>query len=51
MFRRGLPREATDALLAGEGVLGSEILCDFINASAGSPHTAAYYFFIGFRAK
>ena len=36
-FRRGLLRDAIDALLAGEGTLGREILRDFINATAGFP--------------
>jgi hypothetical protein len=31
-FRRGLMRDAIEALLAGENALGREILRDFINA-------------------
>jgi hypothetical protein len=36
-FRRGLLRDAIDALLAGEGTLGREILRDFINATDRHP--------------
>lgn len=36
-FRRGLLRDAVDALLAGETALGREILRDFINATIGFP--------------
>jgi DNA-binding phage protein len=36
-FRRGLLRDAIDALLAGETALGREILRDFINATIGFP--------------
>ena len=36
-FRRGLLRDAIEALLAGEGDLGREILRDFINATLGFP--------------
>ena len=39
-FRRGLLRDAIDALLAGEGDLGREILRDFINATIGFPTLA-----------
>ena len=36
-FRRGLLRDAIEALLAGEEALGREILRDFINATMGFP--------------
>lgn len=36
-FRRGLLRDAIEALLAGEMALGREILRDFINATLGFP--------------
>jgi DNA-binding phage protein len=36
-FRRGLLSDAIEALLAGEGDLGREILRDFINATLGFP--------------
>jgi hypothetical protein len=39
-FRRGLLRDAIDALLAGEGALDREILRDFINATIGFPELA-----------
>jgi DNA-binding phage protein len=39
-FRRGLLRDAIEALLAGEGALGREILRDFINATVGFPELA-----------
>ena len=39
-FRLGLLRDAIDALLAGEGALGREILRDFINATVGFPTLA-----------
>jgi DNA-binding phage protein len=39
-FRRGLLRDAIDALLAGETALGREILRDFINATIGFPELA-----------
>ncbi len=39
-FRRGLLRDAIEALLAGEGGLGREILRDFINATIGFPELA-----------
>jgi DNA-binding phage protein len=39
-FRRGLLRDAIDALLAGESALGREILRDFINATVGFPELA-----------
>ena len=39
-FRRGLLRDAIEALLAGEGLLGREILRDFINATLGFPELA-----------
>ena len=39
-FRRGLLRDAIEALLAGEGQLGREILRDFINATLGFPELA-----------
>lgn len=39
-FRRGLLRDAIEALLAGENALGREILRDFINATAGFPTLA-----------
>jgi DNA-binding phage protein len=39
-FRRGLLRDAIDALLAGETALGREILRDFINATIGFPALA-----------
>ncbi len=39
-FRRGLLRDAIEALLAGEGALGREILRDFINATVGFPSLA-----------
>jgi len=39
-FRRGLLRDAIEALLAGEGDLGREILRDFINATVGFPSLA-----------
>ncbi len=40
-FRRGLLRDAIEALLAGENALGREILRDFINATVGFPELAA----------
>jgi DNA-binding phage protein len=40
-FRRGLLRDAIEALLAGENALGREILRDFINATLGFPELAA----------
>lgn len=39
-YRRGLLREAIDALLAGESALGREILRDFVNATIGFPALA-----------
>ncbi|MGB6745667.1 MAG: transcriptional regulator [Terracidiphilus sp.] len=39
-FRRGLLRDAIDAVLAGESALGREILRDFINATIGFPELA-----------
>lgn len=39
-FRRGLLRDAIDAVLAGETALGREILRDFINATIGFPELA-----------
>ena len=39
-FRRGLMRDAIEALLAGENALGREILRDFINATVGFPTLA-----------
>jgi DNA-binding phage protein len=33
-------RDAIDALLSGEGALGREILCDFINATVSFPTLA-----------
>ncbi len=39
-FRRGLLRDAIEALLAGENTLGREILRDFINATVGFPTLA-----------
>ena len=39
-FRRGLLRDAIDALLAGESALGREILRDFINSTVGFPTLA-----------
>jgi len=39
-FRRGLLQDAIEALLAGEGALGREILRDFINATVGFPGLA-----------
>lgn len=36
-FRRGLLRDAIEALLGGESALGREILRDFINATIGFP--------------
>jgi DNA-binding phage protein len=39
-FRRGLLKDAIDALLAAEGRLGREILRDFINATIGFPELA-----------
>jgi DNA-binding phage protein len=39
-FRRGLLRDVIDALLAGEGALGREILRDFIHATIGFPELA-----------
>ncbi len=39
-FRRGLLRDAIEALLAGDGPLGREILRDFINATVGFPSLA-----------
>lgn len=39
-FRRGLLSDAIEALLAGEGDLGREILRDFINATLGFPMLA-----------
>lgn len=36
-FRRGLLRDAIEALLAGDAPLGREILRDFINATVGFP--------------
>jgi DNA-binding phage protein len=40
-FRRGLLSDAVEAFLAGESVLGREILRDFINATLGFPALAA----------
>ncbi len=40
-FRNGLLRDAIEALLGGENVLGREILRDFINATLGFPTLAA----------
>jgi hypothetical protein len=40
-FRRGLLRDAVEALLGGETALGREILRDFINATIGFPELAA----------
>jgi DNA-binding phage protein len=39
-FRRGLLRDAIEALLAGESALGREILRDYINATVGFPTLA-----------
>jgi len=39
-FRRGLLRDAIEALLSGEGDQGREILRDFINATLGFPSLA-----------
>jgi len=39
-FRRGLLRDAIEALLAGEIALGREVLRDFINATVGFPELA-----------
>ena len=39
-FRRGLLRDAIDALLSDETALGREILRDFINATVGFPDLA-----------
>ena len=39
-YRRGLLREAVEALLTGEMPLGREILRDFINATIGFPALA-----------
>jgi DNA-binding phage protein len=39
-FRRGLLKDAVEELLAGETVLGREILRDFINATVGFPSLA-----------
>ncbi len=36
-FRRGLLRDAVEALLNGETALGREILRDYINATIGFP--------------
>lgn len=36
-FRRGLLRDAIESFLAGENVLGREILRDFINATISFP--------------
>ncbi len=40
-FRRGLLRDAVDALLGGEVQLGKEILRDYIHATIGFPALAA----------
>jgi DNA-binding phage protein len=40
-FRRGLLRDAIDALLGGEVPLGKEILRDYIHATVGFPTLAA----------
>lgn len=40
-FRRGLLRDAVEALLNGEIALGREILRDFINATIGFPELSA----------
>jgi DNA-binding phage protein len=40
-FRRGLLRDAIEALLSDETALGREILRDFINATVGFPDLAA----------
>lgn len=39
-YRRGLLRDAVEALLGGETALGREILRDFINATVGFPALA-----------
>lgn len=39
-YRRGLLRDAVEALLSGETALGKEILRDFINATVGFPALA-----------
>lgn len=39
-FRRGLLRDAIEALLSDETALGREILRDFINATVGFPALA-----------
>ena len=39
-FRRGLLRDAIEALLSDETTLGREILRDFINATVGFPELA-----------
>jgi DNA-binding phage protein len=39
-FRRGLLRDAIEALLSDEVALGREILRDFINATVGFPELA-----------
>ena len=41
-FRKGLLRDAIEALLAGEVVLGKELLRDYINATVGFPKLARY---------
>ena len=41
-FRKGLLRDAVDALLAGEVALGKELLRDYINATVGFPKLAEH---------
>jgi DNA-binding phage protein len=41
-FRKGLLRDAIEALLAGEVTLGRELLRDYINATVGFPKLAEH---------
>lgn len=41
-FRKGLLRDAMEALLAGEVALGKELLRDYINATIGFPKLARH---------
>jgi len=41
-FRKGLLRDAIEALLAGEVALGKELLRDYINATVGFPRLAVH---------
>ncbi|HEY6352227.1 MAG TPA: transcriptional regulator [Candidatus Angelobacter sp.] len=41
-FRKGLLRDALEALLAGEVALGKELLRDYINATVGFPKLAEH---------